>query len=682
MEELIQLCPVPTQIISPRDSKPITAVVQDVATGLFRLTKNHVRMNERQFMNLMANVTKFDGDMPKPYDERGYNGRQALSMILPERLNVDMKADAYEDNLPAEMKDNLHVVVRNGEVVSGAFFKDVYQRRTAGIVHTIFNEYGPDETRQLYDNTQRLICDWFIYDGFSTGISDIMIPERVQNELKSITHNMKVEAYNVIRQVHEGKFVNNSTKSDNDLFEEIVNNKLNKANGEVGSKALAQVSDRTNRLLNMIKSKSKGQPINFAQMVGCLGQQNVEGRRIPYGFEDRTLPHYTKYDDGPESRGFVESSFIKGLTPQEFFFHAMGGREGLIDTAVNSVTGDTPIVIIEDNKPKYVKIGDWIDAYLDDPKNKNNIKYIPEQANLEMMNMEVPVYIPTTDAHGKVSWGELTAVTRHDPGERLYEIITDGGRSVIVAESKSLLVWDETSQSFIMKHSPEVKIGDFAPVTIRLPSPPLTLEFIDMAEYCFTNEHTHPDKLVLDKQFGMLVGLYIANGSVCTETGHVNFANLMDWEVNDCVHSWFAKYNISSWEDASSITGNYSLLAKFFDKCVGNDANNKIVPDVAFAAPEQFVLGLLNGYKLGSVVSQYASGRLKEGIALLRSRIGELSTENLQKNDVMLDAIKDIKVLGVDKYPKLYDVTVPSTLNFMIHNGLQVVDKLCLQQRV
>lgn len=543
MEELIQLCPVPKQIISPRDSKPITAVVQDVATGLYRLTKNHIRMNERQFMNLMSNITKFDGDLPKPYDNNGYTGRQALSMILPERLNVNIKADSYDDSLSAEDKDNLHVVIRNGEVLSGALFKDVYQRRTAGVVHSVYNDYGPDETRQLYDNTQKLVCDWFVYDGFSTGISDIIIPEKVTNQFKKITHDMKVKAYNVIRQIHEGQFANNSTKSDSELFEEIVNDQiLNKANSEVAKLALSNINDRYNRLMNMIKSKSKGQPLNVAQMVGCVGQQNVEGRRIPYGFDERTLPHYTKYDDGPESRGFVENSFINGLTPQEFFFHAMGGREGLIDTAVNSVTGDTPIIIIENGVSKYVKIGDWIDDHL--ARNTDKIKYIPEQANLEMLNMDVPVYIPTMDKDGYVTWGELTAVTRHDPSDKLYKIITESGRDVIVAESKSLLVWEGSTTTFEMKHSPEIKVGDYVPVTTRLPEPPVEIDTI-----------------------------------LCTK-------DLID--------------------------------------------------------------GTSYQYK--------------------------------QQNDVVLDPIKEIMVLDSDQHTKLYDVTVPSTLNFMIANGLQVVDKLCLQQ--
>jgi len=77
--------------------------------------------------------------------------------------------------------------------------------------------------------------------------------------------------------------------------------------------------------------------LNVAQMIACVGQQNVDGKRIAYGFDHRTLPHYVKYDDGAESRGFVENSFVSGLSPQEFFFHSMGGREGLIDTAVKTL---------------------------------------------------------------------------------------------------------------------------------------------------------------------------------------------------------------------------------------------------------------------------------------------------------------------------------------------------------
>ena len=106
---------------------------------------------------------------------------------------------------------------------------------------------------------------------------------------------------------------------------------VNKA-GKIGLKSLSV----ENRMINMVKAGSKGNSINVGQMIACVGQQAVDGKRVPYGFTDRTLPHFTKYDDGPASRGFVENSFMSGLKPHEFFFHAMGGREGLIDTAVKT----------------------------------------------------------------------------------------------------------------------------------------------------------------------------------------------------------------------------------------------------------------------------------------------------------------------------------------------------------
>lgn len=829
MEELIQLCPVPSQIISPRDSKPITAVVQDIATGLYRLTKNHVLINERQFMNIMSNMTNFNGELPMHRETAGagkfWSGRQALSMILPERLNMEVKTDGYHEEKTAEENENFNVVIRNGEILGGAIGKDQYQGRTRGIIHSVYNEYGPDETRKLFDNTQKLVCDWLVYDGFSTGISDLIISKKSEEEFKEIIRNMKVQVYEQIRLIHEGKFENNSTKNNSELFEDTVNNTyLNKANSKVGDKALGQINDRINRLINMVKSKSKGSTINVAQMIGCVGQQNVEGRRIPYGFDDRTLPHYTKYDDGPESRGFVENSFIKGLSPQEFFFHAMGGREGLIDTAVQSVTGDTPIIIIENGVCKYVKIGDWIDAHLAG-NSKDKIKYFPENNNIELLDLDTKVHIPTTDQHGNITWGELTAVTRHDPGERLYEIHTSGGRNVIVAESKSLLIWDETIKEFKMKHSPDVKVGEYVPVTANLPTPPIIIDYVDMSEYFPKDEYIHGmefnkaarlmkeargdkfhiprgwwsenngktftlpyrkkasltratsgrsntenikdgriypyhatrehatifDKFELNEENGIFIGLYIAEGSSRDLQGSVSIANT-DRKVKDFVVNWFNKHGIASCEymremragtsqnisTTSSVVGYSSLLARFLDRFVGHGSHNKFIPSVAFVAPEEFIIGLLNGYiagdgcvSLSSITTSSVSKRLTEGVAMLCSRLGvygyisthknnptnlsrkdyadsylltikskwasllaskiscilDYKNERLQNmkcskshcsykdvQDVVLDPITSIKVLGVEKYPKLYDVTVPSTLNFALANGLSVLD--------
>lgn len=336
--ELRMLSNVTSQIISPRQSKPIISVVQDVTLGLYRITKETSMLTEKQIFNLLMTNSKFYGDVPLPIyvDEKikKWNGRQILSEILPQNLNVKNQNNQYDEDKKGNEKDN-QIIIENGNIKQGIFDKKIYQDRTNGLVHILYNDNGPEEARHLFDNTQKLICNWLVYSGFSVGISDLVISKDIDTEMKDIIDDMKKNVYSIIRKVHENTYENNSFDSNKQNFENEVNKLLNDARNKVGKIALKNITD-DNRMVNMIKSKSKGNPVNIAQMLSTLGQQNVDGKRIPDGYNDRSLPHYTKYDDGPESRGFVENSFINGLTPQEFYFHAMGGREGLIDTAVKT----------------------------------------------------------------------------------------------------------------------------------------------------------------------------------------------------------------------------------------------------------------------------------------------------------------------------------------------------------
>lgn len=118
-------------------------------------------------------------------------------------------------------------------------------------------------------------------------------------------------------------------------FETSVNQILSRTRDDAGKAAVNSLK-KDNNFKQMVVAGSKGSAINISQIAACVGQQNVEGKRIPFLFRDRSLPHFTKGDQGPESRGFVENSYLSGLQPAEFFFHAMGGREGLIDTAVKT----------------------------------------------------------------------------------------------------------------------------------------------------------------------------------------------------------------------------------------------------------------------------------------------------------------------------------------------------------
>uniref|UniRef100_A0A6C0KWZ7 DNA-directed RNA polymerase n=1 Tax=viral metagenome TaxID=1070528 RepID=A0A6C0KWZ7_9ZZZZ len=135
-------------------------------------------------------------------------------------------------------------------------------------------------------------------------------------------------------------------------------------------------------------------------------------------------------------------------------------------------------------------IGDWIDSHLDNPENKADVKHY-EDRQMELLNLKTKVYIPTADEKGNVSWGELTAVTRHDPGNELYEITTLGGRKITVTESKSMIIWDSGKKEFHEKPTSEVKLGDFTPVAAEILDPPIIVNEVDMSIYFPKNQYIH-----------------------------------------------------------------------------------------------------------------------------------------------------------------------------------------------
>jgi DNA-directed RNA polymerase II subunit RPB1 len=325
--ELEEIAAVPHQMISPRHGKPIIGIVQDTLVGSYRLTSPEQHFNKREFMNLMMWNKRFNGYMPAPKAESSkYTGHQILSKLLPP-INLNMKNG----------RDQL-VKIEEGEVLEGVVDKDIYMAASRGITHVTYNDYGAKDTVALVDSLQNTIEHYLILKGFSVGISDLIADRDTKAQMDEAIQQRKKKIADILLQVHLDLFENKGGKTNQQEFEDQVFTELNKAtdeSGEIGKRSLAE----NNRMIAMMNAGSKGSITNVAQMIACVGQQNIEGRRIPYGLQDRTLPHYKKYDDGAEARGFIESSFIRGLTPQEFYFHAMSGREGLIDTAVK--TADT-----------------------------------------------------------------------------------------------------------------------------------------------------------------------------------------------------------------------------------------------------------------------------------------------------------------------------------------------------
>lgn len=348
MSELKDFASVPYHIIGPKDGKPIIEVVQDTMLGSFRLTKDHVRISDKTFANLQMVNSYFDGILPEPVDKelRQYTGLQASSQILPPGFHLELKN---------KLKEKVKIV--NGMHQSGILDKSIFHGMSTGVLPVIYHDYSPFEVRRYLDNLQRLICRWLLTSGFSVGISDLVVDNSIKDKIKTIISSMKTKAYEELEKVRLGQMENNSIMNNQDYFEQQLIGILNGATSDIEKNGLESINHMMNRMINMVQSGSKGKPTNVAQMIACVGQQNVDGKRVAYGFTDRTLPHYCKYDDGPEARGFVGNSFISGLTPQEMFFHAMGGREGLIDTAVKtSETGYIQrrlVKAMEDSKVNY-----------------------------------------------------------------------------------------------------------------------------------------------------------------------------------------------------------------------------------------------------------------------------------------------------------------------------------------
>ena len=485
--ELRHLAAIPYQLISPAGNSPIIGIFQDSLLGSYRFTRPNIKFSPRDAMNLLMMFSKVDTQalrLAADQNEGKITNFDVLSQILYP-MTMKYKTKLFEEDEEYGTSNNV-LEIRNGKYIRGQLEKSVLSSTSKGILHRICNDFGNMQASQFIDDLQNVVTEYMKSSAFSVGISDLIANTTTQDGIIQVIAKQKQEVQSLINRVHLGVFENKTANSNMTQFESDVNNILNDATnqaGKIGRKSLS----KTNRFVMIVNSGSKGTPVNISQMISCLGQTNVDGKRIPYGFESRTLPHFSKFDDSPGARGFIENSYISGLTAPELFFHAMGGRIGLIDTAVKSVTWETPIIIIENDKPVYIEIGKWVDNHL--AQNPEKVQHFDDR-NLELLNTN-KIYIPTTDEDGQVSWGEVTALTRHDPGTQLYEIKTSGGRNVTVTESKSLLIWNPETKKLKEMLTPDIKVGDFVPVTGELCDPPIILSHIDVADYLPKQEYVY-----------------------------------------------------------------------------------------------------------------------------------------------------------------------------------------------
>ncbi|CAN3372452.1 hypothetical protein DIURU_005052 [Diutina rugosa] len=334
--ELSEICAVPLQIVSPQKSAPVMGIVQDTLCGIRKMTLRDIFIEYEQVMNMVYWIPDWDGVIPPPAVIKPkplWTGKQILSMAIPKGIHLQ-RLDGDGASALLSPKDKGMLII-DGEIVLGVVDKKTVGASEGGLIHVVFREKGPYVCARLFGNIQKVVNYWLLHNGFSIGIGDTIADKDTMRQITGFIADAKVKVAQIIKDAHNNDLEPRPGMTLRESFENSVSVVLNQARDDAGKASEVNLKE-LNNVKQMVVSGSKGSYINISQMSACVGQQIVEGKRIPFGFSDRTLPHFTKDDYSPESRGFVENSYLRGLTPQEFFFHAMAGREGLIDTAVKT----------------------------------------------------------------------------------------------------------------------------------------------------------------------------------------------------------------------------------------------------------------------------------------------------------------------------------------------------------
>ncbi|CAI4305696.1 BGN_3a_G0007300.mRNA.1.CDS.1 [Saccharomyces cerevisiae] len=484
--ELSQLCAVPLQIVSPQSNKPCMGIVQDTLCGIRKLTLRDTFIELDQVLNMLYWVPDWDGVIPTPAIIKPkplWSGKQILSVAIPNGIHLQRFDEGTTLLSP---KDNGMLII-DGQIIFGVVEKKTVGSSNGGLIHVVTREKGPQVCAKLFGNIQKVVNFWLLHNGFSTGIGDTIADGPTMREITETIAEAKKKVLDVTKEAQANLLTAKHGMTLRESFEDNVVRFLNEARDKAGRLAEVNLKD-LNNVKQMVMAGSKGSFINIAQMSACVGQQSVEGKRIAFGFVDRTLPHFSKDDYSPESKGFVENSYLRGLTPQEFFFHAMGGREGLIDTAVK--TAETGYI-----QRRLVKALEDIMVHYDNTTRNslgNVIQFIygedgMDAAHIEKQSLDT---IGGSDAAFEKRYRVDLLNTDHtlDPSllESGSEILGDLKLQVLLDEEYKQLVKD---RKFLREVFVDGEANWPLPVNIR--------RIIQNAQQTFHIDHTKPSDLTI-----------------------------------------------------------------------------------------------------------------------------------------------------------------------------------------
>ncbi|ODS36309.1 DNA-directed RNA polymerase subunit A' [Candidatus Altiarchaeales archaeon WOR_SM1_SCG] len=322
------LMKVQESIISPRFSMPFIGGRHDHVTGMYFLTKKDAVFNREDALQLTRGILK----VRKGKDN--FTGKELFSLLLPGDLDVEYRGKLCDCNGECKKRkcpDEGYVIIKNGKLKYGIIDSEGME---GILLNEIFLKYGSDAAREFIDNSTLLATRMIMKYGFSTGIDDQGVPAAGKEKINKLLTDAEKQVDVLIDQYNKKILEAIPGKTLVESLEAYIMEVLGNSRTDAGNIAAGYAAGKSPAI--MAKSGARGSLLNITQMAGSVGQQAVRGSRIKRGYFDRTLSHYKKGDVSAEANGFVRSNFKDGTTPTEYFFHAMGGREGLVDTAVRT----------------------------------------------------------------------------------------------------------------------------------------------------------------------------------------------------------------------------------------------------------------------------------------------------------------------------------------------------------
>lgn len=323
------LLQVQRNIISARYGAPIIGAIRDFLTSLYLLTRDGTYV-DRQMLGYLLSAIGYRGELPPPEIDGPkplWSGKQMFSLLLP---------PTFSHRVQAHFNSEITVVIENGKLTQGYVDKAlVGVEKANSVLHRLYREYGYEAAASFLNNVVRLANTYINLRGFTFGIENLTIPEDVYKKIATLLKKMEQEFEKLKADYEKGRLEVKPGETPEKALESEILELLSKTRDEIGGFVRKYVS-MDNPLVIMARTGARGSTLNIDQMTAIVGQQAVRRERPSRGYTSRVLTYFEKNDLSPRARGFVYNPFIKGLDPVEFFFHLMGGRDGLVDTAVRT----------------------------------------------------------------------------------------------------------------------------------------------------------------------------------------------------------------------------------------------------------------------------------------------------------------------------------------------------------